>query len=153
MPWLSICTWAERDHHSTIAIVNFEYKTPCSSLSTVDFEHIFISWVWSFNNSIAFKLWWIQVPFIYIKDFLEVKHLHEEACTAPCLIFFKIYSKFLNWSALKVLFSNDVYKLFRVNFPGQKSFVTCSGRNFMRGQLFGGGCSVRNYSGKNVFGT
>ena len=30
----------------------------------------------------------IQVPFIYRKDFLEVKYLHEVAYTGPCLLFF-----------------------------------------------------------------
>ena len=40
--WHSIYTRAERDHPSTIVSVNFEHMAPCSSVSTVDFEHIFI---------------------------------------------------------------------------------------------------------------
>ena len=87
--WHSIYTRAERDHPCTIVSVNFEHMAPCSSVSTVDFEHIFIFWVWSFNISIVFRLRWIQVPFIYRKDFYEVKHLHEVPYTAPCLIFFR----------------------------------------------------------------
>ena len=87
--WHSIYTRVERDHRSTMVIVNFENMTPCSSVSTVDFEHVFIFWVWSFNISIVFRLRWIQVPFIYRKDFFKVKYLREVACTAPCLIFFQ----------------------------------------------------------------
>ena len=45
MPWHSIDTQAERDHHSSIIIVKFEHVAPCSSVSTVDFGHIFIFWV------------------------------------------------------------------------------------------------------------
>ena len=43
--WHSIYTRVERDHRSTMVIVNFENMTPCSSVSTVDFEHVFIFWV------------------------------------------------------------------------------------------------------------
>ena len=43
--WHSIYTRVERDHRSTIVIVSFENMTPCSSVSTVDFEHVFIFWV------------------------------------------------------------------------------------------------------------
>ena len=89
--WHSIYTQAERDYCSTIFIVNFEQMTPCSSVFTVDFEHVFIFWVWSFNISIIFRLRWIQVPFIYRKDFLEVKYLHEVAYTVPCLFFISIF--------------------------------------------------------------
>ena len=89
MSWCSIYSRVERDHRSTMVIVNFENMTPCSSVSTVDFEHVFIFWVWSFNISIVFRLRWIQVPFIYRKDFYKVKYLHEVACIAPCLIFFR----------------------------------------------------------------
>ena len=88
--WQSIYTWLERDHRSTIVNVNFEHMTPC--VSTVDFGHVFIFWVWCFNNSIVFRLRWIQISFIYGKDFLRVKYLHEVACISPWLIFF---SKFI----------------------------------------------------------
>ena len=91
--WHSIYTRAERDHPSTVVSVNFEYMVPCSSVSTVDYELVFIFLVWPFNISIAFRLRWIQVPFIYRKDLYEVKHLHEVACTVPCLSFFEICSK------------------------------------------------------------
>ena len=80
--WHSIYTRADRDHPSTVVSVNFEYMEPC--LFT-----LFIFSVWSFNISIVFRLRWIQVPFIYRKDFYKVKHLYEVACIAPCLIFFR----------------------------------------------------------------
>ena len=87
--WHSIYTREEWDHPFTVVSVKFEHMAPCSSVSTVDFEHIFIFWVWSFNISIVFRLRWIQVSFMYRKNFYEVKHLHEVACAAPCLTFFR----------------------------------------------------------------
>ena len=96
-------------------MVNFEQKSPCSSVSTVDFENKFIFWVWSFNISIIFRLRRIQAVFIYRNNFLEVKYLHEVACAA--LVFFKI-SK-LEW--VKTTFSNTIYKLFRVTFQDKSS--------------------------------
>ena len=91
MSWHSIYTRVQRnqDHPSPVISVSFEHMAPCSSVSTVDFEHVFIFWVSSFNISIVFKLRWIQVPFIYRMNFFEVKHLQKITCTAPCLIFFR----------------------------------------------------------------
>ena len=80
--WYSIYIQAERDYCSSVVIVNFEQITPCSSVSTVDFEHVFNFWVLPFNISTTFKLRWVQVPFIYRKDFLEITY------TAPCFFFF-----------------------------------------------------------------
>ena len=84
----SIYAQAERDHRSTVVMVNFEQIAPCSSVSTVDFENKFISWVWSFNISIIFRLRRIQAVFIYRNNFLDVIYLHEVACAA--LVFIKI---------------------------------------------------------------
>ena len=33
----------QNDHRSTVGIVNFEHMTPCSSVSTVDFEHVLMN--------------------------------------------------------------------------------------------------------------
>ena len=82
----SIYAQAERDHRSTVVMVNFEQIAPCSS--TVDFENKFIFWVWSFNISIIFRLRRIQAVFIYRNNFLDVIYLHEVACAA--LVFIKI---------------------------------------------------------------
>ena len=99
----------------------------------------------------VFRLRWIQVPFIYRKDFFKVKYLHEVACTAPCLIFFQSLFKICKLECVKSTFFEWHLKLLRGNFPGQK-FVVTSGRNFIGGQLSGGSCSGRNYSEKNVRG-
>ena len=42
MLWHSIYTGAKRCHRSTVFNVNFEHITPSSSVSTVDFEYVFI---------------------------------------------------------------------------------------------------------------
>ena len=164
--WHSIYIRAERDHRLTIVIVNFKYMTPCSSVSTVDFEHVFIFWVWSFNISIIFRIRWTQIPFIYRKDFLEVKYLHEVACTAPCLIFFKNFSKFQNWSAQKKFFRTASINYSRA-ISRSKSLLPhvqggiIQGKMFERqksrgklpyGKFHGGNCTGENYSGVIVRG-
>ena len=143
MSWHSIYAQAERDHRSTVIVVNFVQKSPCSSVSTVDFENKFIFWVWPFNISIIFRLRRIQAVFIYRNNFLEVKYLHEVACAA--LVFFKI-SK-LEW--VKTTFSNTIYILFRVTFQ-DKSSLSLVRVGISWGHLSGGSFSGRNYSGKNV---
>ena len=55
---------------------------------------------------------------------------------------------------LTLLFSNAIYKLFRVNFPGKKSVVTCSGKNFIGGSFLGvvaqgGIIQGKTFGGKN----
>ena len=40
--WCSIYTRAELGHPSNIVSVNFEHMGPCSSVSTIDFEHAFV---------------------------------------------------------------------------------------------------------------
>ena len=49
---------SERRHwrRSGVFIVNFEHKSPCSSISIVNFEHIFAGWEDLFVCSGAFKL-------------------------------------------------------------------------------------------------
>ena len=151
--WHSIYTRAERDHPSTVVSVNFEHMAPCSSVSTVDFEHVFIFWVWSFNISIVFRLRWIQVPFIYRKDFYEVKHLHEVAYTAPCLIFFRNLFKISKLECVNSPFFrtpsiNYSVVIFQDKIPlGVKSpGVNCPGGIFMGITCPGGNCQ-ENYSG------
>ena len=90
-----IYTRLEQDYHSAIAIVNFEHITPCSSVFTINFEHVFIFLVWFFNILLVFRLRWMDIKFIYRKDFLEVKYLHEVACISPCLFIYLFFSKFI----------------------------------------------------------
>ena len=155
MSWHSICTRAERDHPSTVVSVNFEHMAPCSSVSTVDFEHVFIFWVWSFNISIVFRLRWVQVPFIYRKDFYEVKHLHEVPCTAPCLIFFRNLFKI---SKLECV-NSPFFRTPSINYSGVifqgKIPLSLVPRGISwrgGGQLSRVSFSERNCSGKNVWG-
>ena len=54
-----------------------EYITPSFSVSTVDFEHVFIFWVWSFCILIVFRVRWIQFPFI---NKIEFHKLFREKC-------------------------------------------------------------------------
>ena len=148
-------TRAERDHPSTVVSVNFEHMAPCSSVSSVVFEHVFIFWVWSCNISIVFRLRWFQIPFIYRKDFYEVKHLHEVACKALCLIFFRnlfkisklecVNSPFFRTPSINysgVIFQGKIP--FGVKSPGvncpEGSFmgVTCPWGNCPWGKLFRG---------------
>ena len=79
----SIYTVAERSHRSTVVIVNFEHILLSSSVSAVDCEHVFIFWFWSFYILIVFRLRSNQVPFIYRKNFYEVKYFREVSCTVP----------------------------------------------------------------------
>ena len=81
--WHSIYTIAERCHRSIVVFVNFEHILPSSSVSTIDFEHVFIFWFWSFYISIVFRLGSIQVPFTFRTNFHEVKYFHEVACAVP----------------------------------------------------------------------
>ena len=170
----SIYPRAERDHPSTVISVNFEHMAPCSSVSTVDFEHVFIFWVWSFNISIVFRLRWIQVPFIYRKDFYEVKHLHEVACKAPCLFFFRNLFKISKLECVNSpLFRTPSINYSGVIFQGKISFgvkspgvncpegsfmgVTCPWGNCPWGKLFRGnypeGKSLKgNFPGGNFIG-
>ena len=66
---------------------------------------------------------------------------------SPLLNFFQNLFKISKLECVKSFFSHGIYKLFRGNVPGQKSVVTCSGRNFKGDQLSRGSCSGRNYSG------
>ena len=50
-----------------------------------------------------------------------------------------------------MLFSNTFHKLFKGNYPGQKSVGTCLPGGISLGQLSGYSFSGRNYSGK-MFG-
>ena len=125
--------------------------TPCSSVSTVALNMHLFSGFDLLIFQFVFRLRWIQVPFIYRKDFSKVKYLHKVVCTAPCLTFFKNLFKISKLDCVKVLFSNDICKLLRGNFPEKKSIIT-SGRNLILIQLSGGSCSGRNYSKKNVRG-
>ena len=76
--------------------------TLLSLLLTLNISHLLLLYLLLTLNMYLFSgldltfqwLRWIQVPFIYRKDFDQVKHFHEVACTATYLI----YSKFLNWS-------------------------------------------------------
>ena len=45
LSWCSIYTRAELGHPSTVVSVNFEHMGPCSSVSTIGFEHVFVFWV------------------------------------------------------------------------------------------------------------
>ena len=140
---------------STVVIVNFEQMAPCSGVSTVVFEHVFIFWVWSFNISIIFWLRWIQAPFINRKDFLEGKYLHEVAYTIPCVLllffFFQFFFQNFQTEACKHYFIRTSF----INYSGVifqgKPIVTFSGKNFIGAQFSGDSCSGRNYSGKNVW--
>ena len=38
-------TGGEWCHRSVVVIINFEHTTPSSSVSTVEFEHVFIFWI------------------------------------------------------------------------------------------------------------
>ena len=78
-----IYTVAERSHRSTVVIVNIEHILPSSSVFAVGFEHVFIFWFWSFYVSIVFRLRSNQVPFIYRKNFHEVKYFREVSSTVP----------------------------------------------------------------------
>ena len=119
---------------------------PCSSVSTVDFEHVFIFWVSSFNISIVFRLRWIQVPFIYRKDFHEVKHLHEVTCTALCLIFFRNLFKISKLEFVNShFFRTPSINYSGVIFQGKFSFgVKSPGVNCPRGKFMGVTCPGGN---------
>ena len=41
----TLSTSEQNDHRSAVVIVSFEHMAPYSSVSIVDFEHVFILWV------------------------------------------------------------------------------------------------------------
>ena len=79
-------------------------------------------------------------------------------------IFENLLSKFIlkfDWIVWTVLFSNTIYKLFRVTCPGQRSIATCFDSNFMKsscpevviqGEIIQGKMSWRNFMGGNCQG-
>ena len=59
-------TGGEWCHRSAVVIFNFEHTTPSSSVSTVEFEHVFIFWIWSFYISIVLRLTLIRLGFFRV---------------------------------------------------------------------------------------
>ena len=113
--------------------------TPCSSASNIDFEHVFFS---GFDllifQSIIFRLRWIQIPFIYIKDFLEVKYFHEVAYTAPCLLFFFFWFFFQNFQTglcKHYFFRTSFLNYSEVIFQGKSPLSLVPGRLSLGGSF------------------
>ena len=116
-------------------ILNFEHITSSSSVSIVDFECLFIFWVWS-NISIVFRLRWIQVSFTYRMDFHEVKYSREVVCTIPCLIFFWNLFKTSKLKCVNSIFWTPSINYAELFLQGRSPLSLVQG-----GQLWGGGWS------------
>ena len=113
----------ERNGVIAVSIVNFEQTKISSSVSTVDFEHVFFEGALTFCIPVLSRLWWIQVPFIQRKDFHNVKYSYNVAYTLP-QIFFSKFILHLQTGACKQCFCRTsfvIYHLSRAKVRGQLS--------------------------------
>ena len=138
----------ERNGVIAVSIVNFEQTKISSSVSTVDFEHVFFEGVLTFCIPVLSRLWWIQVPFIQRKDFHNVKYSYNVAHTLPQIFF----SKFILHLQTGHVSSAFVERhLSFIICLGQKSVGSCPRSNFLgvvvQGVIFRKNCPCSKSSG------